>query len=171
MLRQSVAFHPRIEPIAWVPFGSWEDKPAFCFFLYQPEVQEEQITEIDDQPLDLPRQGQTPESGCPALHSADRTIKKEGQQLPKADPEPVKTIFGLCRRFFRRLHDGGRIAGKHQPGLIQRHRRGEQVKIGRHCEPVQDGTRPVHIHPPFTCKQINGLVFANFCISSIPCPV
>ena len=76
MLRQSVAFHPRIEPIAWV---------AFCFFLYQPEVQEEQITEIDDQPLDLPRQGQTPESGCPALHSADRTIKKEGQQLSKAD--------------------------------------------------------------------------------------
>ena len=54
-------------------------------------------------------------------------VKQEGQPLPKADPKPVKTVFALCRRFFRRLDDGGRIAGKHQPGFIQRHRRGEQV--------------------------------------------
>ena len=52
-------------------------------------------------------------------------------------------------------------SGKHQPGLIQRHRRGEQVKIGRHGEPVQDGARPIHIYPPFTCKQINWLAITN----------
>ena len=170
MLWKSVAFHPRIEPIAWVPFGSWDDKPAFCFFLHQPKVQKKQVTDIDDHPLDIPRQGQTPESGCSALRSADRTIKKEGQQLPKADPKPLKTVFGLCRRFFRRLDDGGRIAGKHQPGFIQRHRRGEQVKIGRHGEPVQECARPVHIHPPSTFKQARGLAKTNRYVFSISYP-
>ena len=52
-------------------------------------------------------------------------LKKERQQLSKADPKPVKTVFLSGRRPVRRLDDGGRIAGKHQPGLIQRHRSGK----------------------------------------------
>ena len=100
-----------------MPLRTGDDKPGFRFSLDQPEIQKEQVTEIDHHPLDIGPQNQNPESGFPALHSADRTIKKEGQQLPKADPKPVKTVFGLCRRFFRRLDDGGRIAGETSAGV------------------------------------------------------
>ena len=85
------------------------DKPVFCLLLDQPEIQEEQITEIDHHPLDIPGQGQMPESCCPAIQSTNRTINKKGQKFSETDPKPVRTFFCRGRRLFRRLDDGGDI--------------------------------------------------------------
>ena len=118
VLRQSVTFHPSFERITGVSLSSGNDKLFFCFLLDQPEIQKEQITEINHYPLDIPGQSQMPKSCCSALHSADSAIKKKGQQLPKSDPKPIKTFFRSDGRLFRRLDDGGWITGEHQPGAI-----------------------------------------------------
>src|SRR5699024_5185406 len=98
VLGQRVALHPGVEAIAGVAFSPRDDKTSFRLLLDQPEIQKEQVTEIDHYPLDVPGQGQGPESRCTTFHSAGRAIKQEGQQLPKANPKPVKTVFGPGRR-------------------------------------------------------------------------
>ena len=129
-----------------MPFSSRGDKPAFRLSLNQPEIQKQQVTEINHHPLDIPGQGQTPEPCCPALHGTDRAIKQERQQLPKTDPKPVKAVFRTGGRIFRRLDDGWRITWEHQSRVIQCHQPGKQVKIGCHSKPVQDNARPVHTY-------------------------
>ena len=136
VLRQSVIPHPVFERIIRMSLRTGNDKPVFCLLLDQPEIQEEQITEIDHHPLDIPSQGQMPESCCPAIQSTDRTIKKKGQKFSETDPKPVRTFFCRGRRLFRRLDDGGGITREHQPGTIQCCQPGKQVKVSCHSEPI-----------------------------------
>src|SRR5699024_1423744 len=125
MFWQGIAFHPCLELIAGMSFGSGNYKPLLAFFLDQPDIQKEHVCKTDHQPLNITVQHHPAESPCSAFYHTDRTINNQGQDFSETDPKHIEPILRFCGRFRRILDNGWRITGKHQTRLEYRHSRSE----------------------------------------------
>ena len=100
------------------------------------QLQKKQIGKVYHHPLYISCQRHLREPMRAAFRHADCTVDQRGQKLPRTDPLPVEAVLRFCGRFRRIPDNGRRVAGKHQPGGIQRHGSGKYIKIGCHGKSV-----------------------------------